>query len=76
MTHRECPSLVDEKLTPDDVGVGEHEVWSEILEMLFVHVEVDISNLAGGERLCRRPHFIEEGYRQERETKCLGKSAD
>ena len=68
--------MIDNKLTQDDVGVSEHEVGSEILETLLAYDQVDISNLAGVERLVRRLQFIEEGYRQKLESKRMEKSTD
>jgi hypothetical protein len=68
--------MIDNKLTQDDVGVSEHEVGSEILETLLSYDQVDISNLAGVERLVRRLQFVEEGYRQKLETKRMEKSTD
>jgi hypothetical protein len=68
--------VCDNKLTPDDAGVGEHEVAAEVLETLVAYDQLDISNLAGVERLLRRQQFIEEGYRQKVEAKRLEKATD
>ncbi len=67
---------IDNKLGEDDPGVNEHEVISEAFDLFFSYDQVDGSNLAGMERLCRRMQYIEEGYRQKlEEKKQTGKDA-
>ena len=66
----------DNNLKEDDAGVCEREVGSEILKAAVVYDQLDISNLASFEHLCRHMQFIEEGYRQKAEEKRLDKSKD
>lgn len=66
----------DNRLVDDDACVVEHEILSEILELSTCYDQLDISNLAGHERLCRRLQFVEEGYRQRLEEKRMATNKD
>lgn len=51
------------KLQPTDAPAMEHEAWSKVLQTLMTYDQVDVTNLAGAEMICRNLQRIEERHK-------------
>ena len=66
----------ENRLGEEDAGVVDHSVFCEVLDYLYCYDQLDGTNLACAERICRCLQLIEEGQRQKMEEQMLRQGKD